>query len=544
MTIKNIPIQRILVALFLLLVVAIFLNRYIENNKVKKNADFVIKTLNRTQRKNSSIIQLKDGIDDIQINLLRYLFYKNEERKEIALTALQKGIREIPSNLYEYRKIINDKVELQIYNQLLKDINIYLKHATALQSLIKAKKMNKASEFNSSVVYHDYHLTKNSINKYFRYLYQAENKEISQAQVDLNQRQDMGYYFTIIFTVFLICLGLVISESITQKNKINKELSKSEKRYKALIEHTTDILETADSNGKLISVNRSFKDKLGYNEEDLKNLYLIDIMAPESIDTFVPHPKKEEFGEIITGIKKTLMTKSGKKILVEGNILLDFEGDHFSGSSAYYNDVTEKTLMQRKLVHSELKYRNLFNLSPFANWLINPTNLKIEQFNQEVLVRYGYTKAELNKMNLADLHLPEDKERIQQMIHQALLNEVTKYEIKQQKKDETLIDVEFYTTRILLDDDIESVLVVCKDVSEEKFYKNSLEAQNKRLKDIAWTQSHIVRAPLARMMGLMSLIEHESTTLTEKEEMLQYLSSSTHELDQVISHIVKTTHEV
>lgn len=538
-TIKNIPIQRILVAFFLLLIITIFLNRYIEYNHFKKNSINVANTLNRTQRKISSIIKIKDHINNTQINLLRY----NEQRKEIELTALQKGLRETLSNLNEYYKIINDKAELIRYNQLLKDINIYLKHVAALQSLIKAKKMNEASEFNSSVVYHDYHLTINSINQYSLYLYQAENKEIKQAQVDLKYHQDIAYYFTAIFTFFLICLGLVISESITQKNKINKELSKSEKKYKALIEHTSDILETADSNGKLISVNRSFKDKLGYNEEDLKNIYLTDIIAPESIDTFVPHPKKEEFGEIITGIKKTLLTKSGDKILVEGNILLDFEGDHFLGSSAYYNDVTEKTLMQRKLVHSELKYRNLFNLSPFANWLINPTNFKIEQFNEEVLVKYGYTTAELNKMNFTDLHLPMDKELIQQIIQQALLNKVTKYEIKQQKKDKTIIDVEVHTNRIQLDDNIESVFIVCKDISEEKFYKNSIEAQNKRLKDIAWTQSHIVRAPLARIMGLVNLIELEQTSLQEKEEMLGYLTFSARELDEVIQKIVKDAYE-
>jgi hypothetical protein len=35
----------------------------------------------------------------------------------------------------------------------------------------------------------------------------------------------------------------------------------------------------------------------------------------------------------------------------------------------------------------------------------------------------------------------------------------------------------------------------------------AIEKQNKKLKEIAWAQSHIVRAPLARMLGIVNLIK-------------------------------------
>lgn len=55
--------------------------------------------------------------------------------------------------------------------------------------------------------------------------------------------------------------------------------------------------------------------------------------------------------------------------------------------------------------------------------------------------------------------------------------------------------------------------------------------------DIAHLQSHVVRAPLARIMGLTDLIV-QSKNQTPDPELLVYLNTSVHELDDVIRTIV------
>jgi two-component system sensor histidine kinase/response regulator len=67
---------------------------------------------------------------------------------------------------------------------------------------------------------------------------------------------------------------------------------------------------------------------------------------------------------------------------------------------------------------------------------------------------------------------------------------------------------------------------------------NTITAQNETLRDIAWTQSHIVRAPLARMLGIISLLEAEiySEELS-KEQMLKLIVDSANELDGIIRDI-------
>ncbi len=70
---------------------------------------------------------------------------------------------------------------------------------------------------------------------------------------------------------------------------------------------------------------------------------------------------------------------------------------------------------------------------------------------------------------------------------------------------------------------------------------HKIEKQDKALKEIAWTQSHIVRAPLANLMGLVSLMKHNEKNGTRDEEILQYISDSADKLDRVIREIVNKT---
>ena len=76
-----------------------------------------------------------------------------------------------------------------------------------------------------------------------------------------------------------------------------------------------------------------------------------------------------------------------------------------------------------------------------------------------------------------------------------------------------------------------------KTITQLTNYINTIEGQNKKLREIAWIQSHVVRAPLARIMMLIDLIQDDSSAAEERNEMLINLQSSALELDQVIRDI-------
>jgi light-regulated signal transduction histidine kinase (bacteriophytochrome) len=72
----------------------------------------------------------------------------------------------------------------------------------------------------------------------------------------------------------------------------------------------------------------------------------------------------------------------------------------------------------------------------------------------------------------------------------------------------------------------------------------TIQKQNDKLKSIAWIQSHIVRAPLARMMGLIDMLKEDIPTDIDEKELLGYLLDSASELDKIIHDISEKAEEV
>ena len=79
------------------------------------------------------------------------------------------------------------------------------------------------------------------------------------------------------------------------------------------------------------------------------------------------------------------------------------------------------------------------------------------------------------------------------------------------------------------------------DVTERVRNLHSIKEKNEQLKKIAWTQSHVVRAPLARIIGLIGLVEKGMVKEDEMAEVLQSIQASSVELDRVIEEVVKLT---
>jgi PAS domain-containing protein len=85
--------------------------------------------------------------------------------------------------------------------------------------------------------------------------------------------------------------------------------------------------------------------------------------------------------------------------------------------------------------------------------------------------------------------------------------------------------------------------VYFKDITERLNYIKAIEEQNENLREISWLQSHVIRAPLARIMGLINLIKDPHQDAAEKRQTLKYLLLSANELDEVIKTITDKTHQ-
>lgn len=81
-------------------------------------------------------------------------------------------------------------------------------------------------------------------------------------------------------------------------------------------------------------------------------------------------------------------------------------------------------------------------------------------------------------------------------------------------------------------------IAIERDVTDLKKHISAIENQNIKLREIAWSQSHIVRAPLTRMMGIASMLKDIKPDSSEYNEWVAYFNDSASELDKIIKDIV------
>lgn len=86
---------------------------------------------------------------------------------------------------------------------------------------------------------------------------------------------------------------------------------------------------------------------------------------------------------------------------------------------------------------------------------------------------------------------------------------------------------------------VSGTAVYFSDITETVKHVAAIEKRNEKLSEIAWIQSHVVRAPLARMMGIISLLEMEEIDDEETRKLRKQLLIAAHELDSILYTIVE-----
>ncbi|MDI9866951.1 response regulator [Flectobacillus sp. DC10W] len=118
-----------------------------------------------------------------------------------------------------------------------------------------------------------------------------------------------------------------------------------------------------------------------------------------------------------------------------------------------------------------------------------------------------------------------------------------KFEVRHKKKDGEIFDMEVYSSMLSVNDQ-DLIFEIAHDITERNQYFRAVEIQNKSLKEIAWIQSLVVRAPLSRLMGLIMLLKEGVVSIEQQTECLEHILSSAFEIDQIIRDITQKTYGI
>jgi len=178
-------------------------------------------------------------------------------------------------------------------------------------------------------------------------------------------------------------------------------------------------------------------------------------------------------------------------------------------------------------------------------YLFDTETLEFLDVNNAAIKQYGYSKEEFLSMTIKDIKSQEEQSRLDKEMALAKQNKVDFYRavFTHLTKGGEVIHVDLHSNLISYKEK-EARLVLASNITERTEYLKTLEIQNKKLTEIAWTQSHIVRAPLARIMALIDLIKNYPELNEENEELLGYIFTSAVELDEVITEISRKAEAV
>ncbi|MCJ8211130.1 PAS domain S-box protein [Mucilaginibacter sp. RS28] len=228
---------------------------------------------------------------------------------------------------------------------------------------------------------------------------------------------------------------------------------------------------------------------------------------------------------VIGGLENTLMH--------EQQLLVDLQ-----------TEIEDKVKRNEQLKESETHYKSLFLLNPSPMWIYNVDTLQFLQVNEAATLRYGYTEEEFLSMSIKDIRSNEKIEELQKILQLSLRTNTSSQNITQHRtKDGKQFYVEVICNPIKFKGK-HARLVITRNIHAQIEYTRAIQRQNNKLQNIAYIQSHVVRAPLARILGLTQLIKDEPGHESRDPELINYLDTSVKELDDIVKSIISNTEDI
>lgn len=223
-----------------------------------------------------------------------------------------------------------------------------------------------------------------------------------------------------------------------------------------------------------------------------------------------------------------------------GYILRDSQGEAIR-MIGVMRDISRRRAQELELKEHLERYNAVSKATSDAIWDYDLLNKKVI-WNNGVQEIFGYAQVEEVYQWWHDHVHPEDVEGITAIVEAC----------KKEKRSRWTAEYRFLCADgnykfvldrgfLLFDDSGEAVRMIgaMQDITERVNYIHTIEEQNHRLRDIAWAQTHLVRAPLARIMGLIQLLKEPDSENLDEQQVITYLHNSATELDKVIKGIIE-----
>ncbi len=338
------------------------------------------------------------------------------------------------------------------------------------------------------------------------------------------------------------CVGFDITKKVTRGNEIeelNLKLEDNEVKYKTLFETSSLGILLHNTNGDLYDANQAFCNIVDIANQDIKKY---------NIAQFTPEEYWEKDKDFINDLISKNITSSYEKEFLRNNLekipvsinakaFYDQEGNILIW--CIVKDISEKKVHEKQLEHQKDLLEKSANIARLGGWEVNLKTLETT-WTKEVYeihdlpinsVNSFKSEKSLNFYRLADRRLI--KEAFELTI---LEGKPYSFELKFTSAKNIEKWVRISGEAVKKNNEIVGVKGIIQDITERKITEQTIISQNALLKEIYYSQSHLMRLPLANILGLVDVLEIE-TDPKEIEIIKRKLKLSATQLDEVIKDL-------
>jgi len=134
-----------------------------------------------------------------------------------------------------------------------------------------------------------------------------------------------------------------------ERKRSKQALYESEAQLRDLFDGTSDLIQSIALDGRILFVNRAWREMLGYSEEEITALNIFNVIHPDQHEYYrrcLQRHLSDKGSEIV---ETAFLTKDGRIIAVEGNVTAHLEDGKATAVRGIFRDVTKRNEMMSKL---------------------------------------------------------------------------------------------------------------------------------------------------------------------------------------------------